>query len=201
VTDYVPWLADDDESFAYIVETPHVLDRDEWKLNEGEPAAGWFPEDVTYRLSRDHGSRVGDFVANASRLLLVSGRLRQFLEQHAPGSRIEFLPTRLRSAKGKLLEEPFFVANPIGSVACMDAGKSDVQWSPISKDQVFRFRRLVLDASKIPPDLNLFRLAEQTELILVRRELAQEILDSDFTGMMFIDLEEYGREWRGGDAA
>jgi hypothetical protein len=200
IVDYYPWCDDQDESFAWIVETPKEIDDDEWRLGEGKPAASWFPKEVTYRLEKEGGVKVGDYIKNASRLLFVSARLKEFLEKNASESRIEFFPVKIRNHKGRLIDKPFFIANPIGAVACLDQEKSDFRWGAIAKDQVDRFRRLVLDESKIPRDLKLFRLAEQTNLVIVRRDLAQDIVDNDFTGMFFMEMEDYGMEWRGGKA-
>jgi hypothetical protein len=196
---YYPWLRDDeDDSFAWLSpKDPEELGRNDWRLSEGVRCTDWFPSGLIFDLSKQAGIKLTDSVPNTSSLLVVSEKLRQVLAQEATGTVVEYLPIRLRNQKGKIVTKPYFLANLIGSVRCVDAKKSDFEMNKISKDQVSHFRRLALDEKKIPKDAKIFRLAEKTALVLVRQDLASAILKSGCTGVLFQELEEYGSEFRG----
>lgn len=195
---YYPWVEDDeDDSLAWLDSArKEELDGKEYLLNEGVPCKDWFPEGLVLDLAKDGGSKLADSIPNTWSLLVVSAKLKGLLEKHAPKNPIEFLPVRLRTPRKKVLEAPYFIANVLGSVPCMDAKKSDFVMDTIIKDQVAYFRRLALQEKKIPKDAQLFRLAEHTPLILVREELGQTIIDEDCTGIIFQDLDDYGSEYR-----
>jgi hypothetical protein len=196
---HFPWLSDDeDDSFAWLgPNDPKGLGRNDWRLTEGVHCADWFPGGLVFDLSKQDGIKLTDSVPNTSALLVVSEKLRRVLEREATGAVIEYLPIRLRNQKGKVVAKPYFLANVIGSVRCVDVKKSDFEMNRISKDQVSHFRRLVLDERKIPTSAGIFRLAEKTALVLVRQDLASAIIKSGCTGMLFQELEEYGSEFRG----
>ncbi|OJH34180.1 imm11 family protein [Cystobacter ferrugineus] len=195
---YYPWVNDEeDESFAWLdSHRKEELDGKGYLLKEGVPCKDWFPEGLIFDLSKEGGSKLTDSIPNTSALLVVSEKLRGILERETAKGTIEFLPVRLRTPRKKVLDAPYFIANVLGTVACMDAKKSDFTMDPISKDQVHRFRRLVLQEKKIPKDTKIFRLAERSRLILVRENLGQTILDEDCTGMFFQELDDYGSEFR-----
>ncbi|PTL75619.1 imm11 family protein [Vitiosangium sp. GDMCC 1.1324] len=195
---YYPWVNDDeDESFAWLDSyRKEELEGRGYLLKEGVPCKEWFPEGLIFDLSKERGSKLADSIPNTSALLVVSAKLKGILERDTPKDSIEFLSVRLRTPRKKVLDAPYFIANVLGSVACMDAKKSDFRMDSIIKDQVERFRRLVLQEKKIPKDTKIFRLAESTRLILIREDLGQTIVDEDCTGMIFQDLDDYGSEFR-----
>ncbi|RKH41554.1 imm11 family protein [Corallococcus sicarius] len=195
---YYPWVDDDDdESFACLdsFRKEELGDKD-YLLDEGIPCKDWFPKELIFDLDKEGGSKLTDSIPNAFSLLVISSKLKGILERQAPANPIEFLPVRLRTPRKKILEPSYFIANVQGTVACMNAKKSDFVMDSILKTQVQRFRRLVLDEKKIPKDVKIFRLAEMPSLILVREDLGQDILDEDCEGMTFQDLDDYGVEFR-----
>ncbi|WP_157774697.1 imm11 family protein [Melittangium boletus] len=188
---------DEDESFAWLdSHRKEELDGKGYLLNEGVPCKDWFPEGLIFDLSKERGSKLTDSIPNTFALLVVSARLKGLLEKETPQGTIEFLPVRLRTPRKKVLDAPYFIANVLGTVACMDVKKSDFTMGRIIKDQVQHFRRLVLQEEKIPKNAKIFRLAERSRLILIREDLGQTIVDEDCTGMIFQELEDYGSEFR-----
>ena len=193
---YHPWEhPTSDPSLAWIDASPDSIIQDDFRLNEGVSCADWFPDDVVFDVSDDYGIKLADSIPNMILLRVVSDRLRKVLEQHA-GASIEFLPVRIRDKKRRLVKAPYYVANLLGSVACMDRSRSDFDMSHLDKGQVSRFRRLTLDPSKIDPSVKIFRLAEMMELVLVRDDLAAAIERAGCTGLDLLPLEDFGAEYR-----
>ncbi|TFZ02001.1 imm11 family protein [Ramlibacter humi] len=194
---YYTWLVDDeDDSFAWFLDTPKELMETDYLLRKGNPCKEWFTEGMVFDLSEERGSALTDAIPNTDRLLVVSEKLKDLLERHAPEDSIEFLPVRLRTPEGRLIPQAYFVANVLGTVACVNREESKFTMNAILKDQVGRFQHLVLDEPAIPDGKKIFRLAELRTLIIARQDLAQAIVDADCTGMLFIPLKDYGAEFR-----
>jgi hypothetical protein len=196
--DYYVWSDDRyDDAFAWISDRPEAFGSEGFRLNEGIPCADWFPKDLVFDLSRQYGGvKLPDHFPNTLSLRVVSGKLKKMLEELAPETRIEFLPVQVRNRRKKLEAAPYFVANVLDVIPCTDMKKSEYWKNTIVKDQIQRFKRLVLDERKIPKGKKLFRLGEMKSLLLAHRDLGQAIVDADCTGVFFMDVEEYGKEFR-----
>ncbi len=68
--------------------------------------------------------------------------------------------------------------------------------SALDKTQVHHIEHLYLDENKIPAETNIFRLGEETSLVLVKNDFAKSIIDSGCTGISFIDIRDYGKQYR-----
>ncbi|MDP3153891.1 MAG: hypothetical protein Q8N23_14560 [Archangium sp.] len=123
-------------------------------------------------------------------------KLRAVLEEHVPAGRIEYLPVKLKDKKKKPVAGSYQLANVLTVVDCADMKRSRYTMDPLVKSQVHRFRLLVLDEEKIPGDVNIFRLANHLDLVLVREDLGKAILRAKATGVEFVDLESYNEGFR-----
>jgi hypothetical protein len=194
---YYPWVRDDeDDSFAWITKDSDFLMHcmDSYLLHEGVAVKSWFPTDTIFQLAEHHGSKLTDSIPNTLHMLIVSEKMKEALEEKS-GAEIEFLPVRIRNQRGRVVQEPYFIANVVGTVECVDRERSKFWCSEIRPDQVFHFYRLALDAEKIPPNTRLFRLKEKSNLVIVREDLADAILHAGCDGMIFQEMDDYGREW------
>ncbi|MBJ6761551.1 hypothetical protein JGU66_12310 [Myxococcaceae bacterium JPH2] len=195
---YYPWLNAEDSSFAWIMATPNVLanNPDEYLLYRGVSVKSWFPASPTFYLSKGRGMELTDSIPNAVNLCFTSARLKTFMEEHS-GASLEFLPVRLLDQKERPVQEPYYLMNLLDTLDCVDLEKSKFERAVIDPSLIMTFFLLVLDESRIPEDKKLFRLKESPELIIIREDLAQGILDTDHNGMMFLEMHEYGKEWGG----
>jgi hypothetical protein len=193
---YLPWVPSLEPNLAWLGELPEVLSPVLHKVMFGDSAAKQLADaEIVFELSPDHGVKLADSIPNTWSLLAVSEPLREALAKTE--ERIEFYPMRIRDLKGRITKKPYFLANPIGTVDCMDRKKSEFDEDTVARGQVQRFRRLVLDESKIPADRQIFRLASQKELVLVRKDLAYELYRvHEFRGMIFQTLESFGEAFR-----
>ncbi|RKG95068.1 hypothetical protein D7V97_37875 [Corallococcus sp. CA053C] len=192
---YHPWTHDDDEAFVQIDETPPEIEDKDFLLDEGRPASSWFPAEVVFDFSPVGGLKPVDSVPNTLGLYIVSEKLRSILES-ASGARFEFLPVKLRNHKRKLLSEPYFVANLLDVVACVDREHSEFRMNQLITHEIRRFKRLVLDTSKLGPDTKVFRLEERPDMFIIREDLAHTIIEAGCTGMVFMPMEDFGAEFR-----
>jgi hypothetical protein len=189
-TDYVIWGRRRVKKAAFLsdlhgIEAVH-------ELLYGVPRATSFSEDAVWDVDEDAPPNgiLPDSINNPYRLLACSRRLVEFL-QASEVPRVEYLPVAIRNPKGRIISKDVFIVHPLEPVDCLDVDKSSVEWSPIAETDIDRVARVVLDESKLDPTRQLFRLAKFPDLVLVRRDLANSIDAEGFTGMRWIELNEY----------
>lgn len=161
----------------------------------GRPIADAYVEDMVLDLEPGSGRFLPDSLDNTGNVYIVSGRLRDLLS--ATGASFEFLPVRIRNHKKRVEKAPYYLANLLESIDCMDKARSDFDPSEFDESEAFTIRSLVLAPKKIPDEAKIFRLRSLPSLFLVRSDLADEITRvKKFEGMLFKDIERYGEEFR-----
>jgi hypothetical protein len=83
------------------------------------------------------------------------------------------------------------VANPFMLQDCIDKKKSEIEWNDIDPELICSCSSLVLFPKKIDKDLLLFRPKHMPDVVLVRSDLAEAIEEEDFTGVDFVELDEF----------
>jgi hypothetical protein len=192
---YHPWTDDRNEAYAWITKSPREVEVKDYTLDKGTPARDWFPSEAIFDFAPNKGIKLADSIPNSLGFHFVSEKLKQFLESTS-GARFEFLPVRLRNHKKKVLSEVYYLANLLDIVACVDRSRSDFTVDELSKNEIRRFRTLVLDTSKISTDSKIFRLGERRRLLIVREDLARAITEAGCTGARFMAMEDFGAEFR-----
>jgi hypothetical protein len=81
------------------------------------------------------------------------------------------------------------LVHPIDPIDCIDLEESKFVWSKVDPNTMLTVNHLVLDNTKIPKNRLLFRAKKYAEKIIIERELAQEIVDSGFTGAKWIEIK------------
>ena len=187
---YHVWTSDYNESYAQITKLPPELNDNLWKLHKGISCSDWFPENVTFELSPNSGIKLTDFIPNVLHFILVSDKLKSILE--GASGQFEYFPIELLNARGKKVSKPYFLANLVGTLDCLDKQNSEFEMSSMDKSQVLCFKKLMLDKEKLDDKLNIFRLAEMTQLHIVTRDLAVEIKrNNDCEGAIFVFTDNY----------
>ena len=193
---YYAWTDnEDDDSLAWIDKDPDVIRKKMYRLHDGITGKDWFPENIEFELSHDDGIKLADAIPNTALIWILSEKLRTILEEKS-GAEFEFFPVKVRDKKGHLVKKDYFVANLLETNECVDMETSDFIMDTIIKTQVDYFKTLVLDDKKVKPESKIFRLKEQTKLIIVREDLKNEILDAGCTGIVFRNIDDYGSEFR-----
>ena len=86
---------------------------DAWAVGQGVSLASTPPDKVTMSMHADEprNTVLADYVQNMDRLLIVSPRLRSFLEaQHV--SNVEYYPMEIKDHKGKVASDEYFCSPP-----------------------------------------------------------------------------------------
>lgn len=190
--------SEDHDTLPRIEDIPDTIRNNskEWELGEGVAVKQWFPENAIFSLSEDFGSELTDSIPNVSNLLFVSEQLKSFMEDHSEAN-IEFLPIKIQDQEDKPIEESYYLMNLLEVVDCIDLEKSEYSVSAVDPSSILFLDLLVLDKTRISDKNKIFRLKGKPELIIIREDLAQAIIESKYTGMMLVDLEEFNNSGLG----
>ena len=166
------------------------VERD-YELQDGVSRQGTF-QNAQYTMDPDHpyDTVLVDSLRNTSQLLVGSKVLKEFLECR-PLSKVEYLPVTIFDIKGRPIREEYYIIHPIDPVDCLDIENCGVTWSEILDDIVDEVERLIIDEKKIDINRELFRPKYYSDIVLVNRELAEEIDKKRFTGIRWLELENY----------
>jgi hypothetical protein len=181
---------------------PHafVLDELKWnnaklnldvELRNGISCKKSFPSDAVFTVDPESPNNVGlaDTFYNASRLVLASPKLKEFIESFRPPE-VEFLPFSLLNHKSKPAGT-YFIIHPIHPVDALDLKASGAVRSKRNPNRIESIKKLVIDENKIDPSRLLFKLNYFYKCVLVRQHLAEAISKQGFTGIRWVECEQY----------
>lgn len=166
---------------------------DPWELNEGVSRAEGFPDDAVCIMDPDrpHDTLLVDNLRNTDRLVLASTRLKEFLESRAL-SKVEYLPvTVLDHKKRPAAGGNYWIVHPLDPIDCLNDEECGAKFSAIDKTKIKFLKKLVIDESKIGSDRHFFRAQRYNKATIVRRDLAEAIQEQGFTGIRWVELEDY----------
>jgi hypothetical protein len=184
--DYLFWGALDLDNVAHL----HGLNGfdDDFELDEGIPHAHDFPDDASFAMNKDfpNHTQLADNLINTSSTVLISRKLRDFLEQYGTPD-VEYLETRIINHKGKEIAERYSIVHPTVVADCIDRKKSQV--TEDSNGSIERMAAFALIDANIP-DRPIFRVAGLGTFIVVRRDLAAAIDQAGFTGNRWVEASK-----------
>ena len=163
-----------------------------YELQQGMQLAPSWPKDARFKMDDDlpRDTKLEDFLNNLPSVLVVSERVRAFLEAEKV-KLIEFLPVTILNHKGRSEKAPYFIANCTENQDCIDESKATFKPNAIDPDVWISVQNIVLDPKKLDPELRLFRLKRYSKLDVWREDLAKKAMAQGFTGRKFIPLSEF----------
>lgn len=166
----------------------------DWDLKKGISMADNFPGDAFFAMDPRYPKdvRLCDSLINLSDHLVVSRRVVEFLKNRELQN-TEYLRTKIINHKGRVASDEYYVVNLTKLQDCLDKERSGCKWSEIIPSDIVEVDELVLDESKIDTDVQLFRLKDFDDPILIREDLADEITKAGFTGFFWGKLQDFGR--------
>jgi hypothetical protein len=165
---------------------------EEWKLTKGTPLADGFPQNAVFRMDPEfpNNTVMTDSLRNTDLLIVGSLKLAQFLQSRQANG-LEYLPVAIANPKKKIVSKDYCIIHPTDPVDCLDVAKSGARWSKIDKQSINAVKKLVLQEDKIDPKREVFRLQSFFDVILVKRDLAEAMDAQGFTGIRWIEPENY----------
>lgn len=162
-----------------------------FQLAQGVSRAQGWPAGLLCRMSDDYPKDIqlpDSFFGVA--WVIVSARARALLQSRG-GPQVEYLPVGVADHKGRTVADDCAIVNPLTVVDAIDVVASGVQWNPIRKDLISGCQRLVIDAARVPAELQLFRLRHLEHTVIVRAELAQAMQAAGLVGLALQDPASY----------
>lgn len=120
--------------------------------------------------------------------LVFSARFRELLSRIGVNN-IEYYNLNIVNPVTHEEYSDYRIANVVGLVDCVDKEKSDLKY--YDNGDIKRIRKLVLDESRIPAELRIFRLSNRKIIAVVHQSIKDAIDDAGITGCVFYRPEEY----------
>ncbi|MCY1034840.1 hypothetical protein OV207_25560 [Corallococcus sp. BB11-1] len=166
-----------------IVDLPDKVE-DYFYLRDGVPMASYLPPTTQLSLYEEAGDMFTDFIDNPDRVLYVSQRVGEILSSRGlVGAAVEMLPFVLLDKRGRRVQESYFIANPLVSIPCLDFERSKYRRRASNPNELAEVNLLHLREDVLPEDAQLFRVAEFTDLMVLRSDLLDAFHQAGLTGL------------------
>lgn len=158
----------------------------------GRSFAGKFPENVQFAMDPDRprDTILTDSLRNIDSLLVISERLRDFLEQRKVKC-VEYLPVAILDHKGKPVASKYFIAHTLDDLDCLDVARAQPLYSEIRKASITLVKHMAFDEARIDPERELFQVKNLDGFTFATRELADAITAAKFTGIKWLPIADY----------
>lgn len=144
-----------------------------------------FPPDAHFRMRQESAKniRLIDCFMSQDGLFVVSPRTQEVLRRNTSSkSGLELLPVTLINHRDRVASEDYAVAHTTNLIDCIDPNASQYDWNPINAEQML-VSELVFDSSKLGEDDSLVRAKYISHLLLVRDQLAEELMKEGLRGL------------------
>lgn len=163
-----------------------------YRLVDGVPMQSEFPDGVHFQMDPDNptDTLLADNLINPYSVIVASDALATFIRD-GHGKKLEFLPVSIVDHRGKTVPESYFIIHPVDHVDCLDVDASGGQWDLIDSEVLDSVERIVLDQEKLDPGRSIFRPCPLVDVVVIRRALAEELQQSGFSGLEWVELSDY----------
>lgn len=162
-----------------------------YRLSKDGSLAQDFPKNVQLSMLPNYGMELRDFVNSQSDVLVISERVKEFLEAQDDVENVEMLPVAVLDHKGRVVDEPFYIAHLLNHQDCLNGEASGGEVWPFKPDVFASVERLILKEDCLDPGVALFRLNRYPYPVLVRQSLADRIVAEGFTGITLNELGDF----------
>jgi hypothetical protein len=177
-----------DELELSIDGTPPVIERHGWRFDEGRAVTITPPViDVPFQLERDE-TIPDNIPAYGTRGLLINDRVKAVLDGLAIDN-VQYFAARLIDQRSRTVWAPYWIANVVGRVACIDHDRSDLE---TYEDGAVKFiDSLSLIALPDHAYGHIFRLAEFPPAMVISDTLKRALEAAGITGLRTYRPEQF----------
>lgn len=177
----------DDEAMIY--GTPRAVEALDLEFNNGLLVTTKVPPIEVVQDDDSQGVLTDNLIASGTNGLLFSTRLRDLLQKIGIDN-IQYFPAVVRNPVEKTSTKDYSIANIIGRVACIDRKSSELEMSPDDPDRIEFIESLAIDEKKAR-GLDLFRLDEKTEIIVLSDRVKKACEKAKITGVRFYPPKDF----------
>jgi len=176
--------------YCFSDHTPDGIDTRWYRLATGKPFGADYPADtdeVRLRLGDDYpGLKLPSFIGNTTGMLVVNSKTADTILSHKVG-RTERLPFLLIDHKGRIHSRDYVFLNPLERIGCLNLELSEVRRS--RKGEIKEVSKVVIDKTKQPDLIDLFRLAEEPNVYLFSETVVAALRKAGGTNFVFTAVE------------
>ncbi|WP_043410251.1 imm11 family protein [Archangium violaceum] len=164
----------------------------QFRFHQGVSLAAGFPPEAHYEMNEKFPNdiKLEDFIASTGNLLVVSPRAKAFFEAEKLKNN-ELLPVGIINLKGRKEPEPYYLIHQKVLQECIDLEKTPFERNPINPEVFLSIRNIVLDESRIDPQVSLFRMRHYPFVAVYRDDLIEKIKAAGLTGIKFVSPSEF----------
>jgi hypothetical protein len=177
-----------DEYELSIDATPEIIEQQNLRFDCGDLLAK-LPSliDVPFDMQPDE-TMVDNIPAYGCRGLLINKKVKSVFEGLNIDN-IQYVKARLINLRTNEILEPYWIANIVGKIACVDQEKSELEY--YEDGQIKFIDKLVFKPMKDLQYGHIFRYAEFLPVIVVSDELKNALQGHDVSGFAFYRPEEF----------
>lgn len=164
---------------------------DVFELLKGTPRAVGWPDGAQFHYSSEmpESLELEDYLCNSQSLLVLSERFCDFFRA-LETPRVEYLPVTLINHKNRPAVEPYAIVHQIHLVDCIDEAQSLFERDAMFPERFSSVDKLAVEEAKIDSSLHIFRMEKFSDVPWVRKDIADKIVSSGFTGVRFGEIED-----------
>jgi hypothetical protein len=164
----------------------------QFRFDQGVSLAEGFPEEASYEMNEKFPNdvKLEDFIFNTGSNVVVSPRAKAFFEAEKLKNN-ELLPVTIINLKGRKEPEPYFIVHQTVLQDCIDLDKTRFERNDINPEVFSRISNIVLDVSRIDPEVALFRMRHYPFVAVYREDLIAKIKAAGLTGIKFVSIPEF----------
>jgi hypothetical protein len=162
------------------------------RLDAGEVVPAEFAQPIKYEMSDNFPDDIelSDNYETGGQIV-ISSRLKTFLQKILPQARTQYLPAKVINHKGRVAAADYSILHLHDVCDCIDIEASQIEWNPLNKSRIMGCESLILKPDAVSESIQAFRLKFWGSNIVVRRSLANALEDQGFIGLAFVEPTEY----------
>ena len=166
-----------------------------YRLSKGESLAAEWPTSMKIALNdmdRKSAKKIGSCLKAGPKGRFVSEKLHTNLVRLIPPDQVEFLPIKVvdDGRKRQLPDESIVIVNPLQVLDCIDIEGSEVEWNDLAPDQLLSCNQLVIDASRVPAEVMIFRLKQWSKIIIMDVRLTMKLIYAGHLDLFLWDPDD-----------
>ena len=165
---------------------------EDYELTNCVPLEASFPANVELRMDPDFPSDIElvESLYSSNNPLIVSADVTALLSA-ANVTNIELLPVNVIDHEGKRVSTDYFIVNILTCVDCIDREQSVFEYNSIDPESICFIEKLVVNAARLPTDVQLFRPRHLQSTMMIHRSLASKLVASGARGFLFQEANEF----------
>ena len=184
---FIDLMVIEDESYCFIKDAPDGTEELTYRMARGFRMGDEYPSDARVRMARKYpGFQTPSIIGNTNSFLIVDRQVKGIIEACCENE-IEWLPLSIYDHRDSLASADHFIANPIGSVDCLDLGASTVVYSG---QDIARVNDHVIDAERAKEGGHLFRIKDDPRRYVISDVLAERLQELGATNLKLVAIKE-----------